>query len=50
LAECRHADTVLAIPLFVLQAQDLGLVWLGLLAVLGLVPAIDAAVAVVNAV
>ena len=39
---------LLAMPLFVLHAQGLGPVWLGLLAVLGLVPAIDAAVAVVN--
>ncbi len=39
---------LLAMPLSVLQAQDLGPVWLGLLAVLGLVPAIDVAVAVVN--
>ncbi len=35
-------------PLFVLHGQGLGPVWLGLLGVLGLVPAIDAAVAVVN--
>jgi len=42
------AGLLLAIPLFVLHAQGLGPVWLSLLGVLGLVPAIDAAVAVVN--
>src|SRR4029077_13898512 len=34
------AVVLLAMPLFVLHAQGLGPVWLGLLAVLGLVPAI----------
>jgi cyclic beta-1,2-glucan synthetase len=42
------AAVLLAIPLFVLHAQGLGLVLLSLLGALGLVPAIDAAVAVVN--
>lgn len=39
---------LLAIPLFMLHGQGLGLWWLSLLGVLGVVPAIDAAVAVVN--
>lgn len=42
------AAILLAIPLLVLHAQGVGPVWLSLLGVLGLVPAIDAAVAVVN--
>jgi cyclic beta-1,2-glucan synthetase len=42
------AGVLLAIPLFVLHARGLGPVWLSVLGVLGLVPAIDAAVAVVN--
>jgi cyclic beta-1,2-glucan synthetase len=42
------AAVLLAMPLFVLYTQGLGPVGLGLLGVLGLVPAIDAAVAVVN--
>ncbi len=42
------AALLLAIPLFVLHAQGLGPVWLSLLGVLGLVPAVDVAVAVVN--
>ena len=42
------AALLLAMPLFVLHAQGLGPVWLGVLGVSGLVPAIDAAVAVVN--
>jgi cyclic beta-1,2-glucan synthetase len=42
------AAVLLAIPVFVLHAQGLGLVLLSLLGALGLVPAIDAAVAVVN--
>jgi cyclic beta-1,2-glucan synthetase len=39
---------VLALPLFALARAGLGGEWLGVLAVLGLVPAIDAAVALVN--
>ena len=42
------AAVLLAIPLFALHAQGLAPAWLSLLGVLGLVPAIDAAVAVVN--
>ncbi len=42
------AAVLLAIPLFVLHAQGLGPAWLSLLGVLGLVPATDAAVAMVN--
>ena len=42
------AAVFLAIPLFMLHAQDLGTGWLTVLGALGLVPAIDAAVAVVN--
>ncbi len=42
------AAVLLAIPLFALHAQGFGPAWLGLLGVLGMVPAIDAAVAVVN--
>ena len=42
------AAALLAIPLFALHAQGLGPAWLSLLGVLGLVPAIDAAVALVN--
>jgi cyclic beta-1,2-glucan synthetase len=42
------AAVLLAIPLLVLGAQGLGPAWLSLLGLLGLVPAIDAAVAMVN--
>ena len=42
------AATLLAVPLIALHAQGLGAAWLSLLGVLGLVPAIDAAVALVN--
>jgi len=42
------AAVLLAIPLFTLYAQGVGPAWLGLLGVLGMVPAIDMAVAVVN--
>ena len=42
------AAVLLAIPVFALHAQGLGPAWLSLLGVLGLVPAVDAAVAVVN--
>ena len=42
------AAVLLAIPLFMLHAQGLGPAWLSLLGVLGVIPAIDAAVALVN--
>src|SRR5579872_2643 len=42
------ATAFLTIPLFMLHTQNLGPAWLSLLGALGLVPAIDAAVAVVN--
>ena len=42
------AAVLLAVPLFVLHAQGFSAAWLGLLGILGLVPASDAAVAVVN--
>ena len=42
------AAVVLALPLFVLHAQGLGPMLLALLGILGAVPAIDAAVALVN--
>jgi cyclic beta-1,2-glucan synthetase len=42
------AAALLAVLLLVLGAQGLGSVWLSLLGILGLVPAIDAAVAMVN--
>ena len=42
------AAVFLAITLFALHAQGVGPVWLSLLGLLGVVPAIDAAVAVVN--
>ena len=42
------AAVLLAIPLFILHTQGLGPVWLSLLGVLGAIPAIDAAVALVN--
>ena len=42
------AAVLLAIPLATLCAQGIGPAWLGLLGILGMVPAIDAAVAVVN--
>ena len=42
------AAVILAMPLFWLHTQGLGPMWLALLGLLGLVPAIDAAVAVVN--
>ena len=42
------AACLLAMPLFALYAQGLASAWLGLLGILGMVPAIDAAVALVN--
>ena len=42
------AATVLTLPLFVLAGAGIGGGWLGLLAVVGLIPAIDAAMALVN--
>ena len=42
------AAILLAIPLFVLHTREPDPVWLGLLALLGTIPAIDAAVALVN--
>ena len=39
---------LLAIPLFILHGQGVGAVWLSLLGVLGAIPAIDTAVALVN--
>jgi cyclic beta-1,2-glucan synthetase len=42
------AAALLTLLLFTMRAQDVGPAWLGLLGILGLVPAIDAAVAVVN--
>jgi len=42
------AAALLAIPLLLLHAQGLGPAWLSLLGLLGVVPAVDAAVAVVN--
>jgi cyclic beta-1,2-glucan synthetase len=42
------AAVLLAIPLATLCAQGIGTAWLGLLGILGMVPAIDTAVAMVN--
>jgi len=42
------ASILLAVPLLILHAHGLGLVWLSVLSVLGAIPAIDAAVALVN--
>jgi cyclic beta-1,2-glucan synthetase len=42
------AAILLAIPLVMLHGRGIGIAWLGLLAILGAVPAIDAAVALVN--
>ena len=42
------AAVLLVIPLFILHSQGLNPVWLSLLGVLGAIPAIDAAVALVN--
>ena len=42
------AAVLLAIPLLTLHAQGVGPAWRGLLGILGMVPAIDVAVAVVN--
>src|SRR5271166_2651026 len=42
------AAILLAIPLFILHTDGIGPVWLSLLGVLGAIPAIDAAVALVN--
>jgi len=42
------AAVLLEIPLLILHAQGIGPLWLSLLGVLGAIPAIDAAVAVVN--
>ncbi len=39
---------LLAVPLFVLHAQGIGPIWLSTLGLLGAIPAIDAAVALVN--
>ncbi len=39
---------LLAIPLWILHAHGLGAAWLGVLGILGMIPAIDAAVAFVN--
>ena len=42
------AAVLLAIPLFILHTQGLAPVWLSLFGVMGAIPAIDAAVALVN--
>ena len=42
------AAVLLAIPLFILHSNGIGPAWLSLLGVLGAIPAIDAAVALVN--
>ena len=42
------AAALLAIPLIILHANGLGLAWLSLLVVLGMIPALGAAVALVN--
>ena len=42
------AAVLLAIPLFILHSRGLNPIWLNLLGVLGAIPAIDAAVALVN--
>ncbi|HEX6318964.1 MAG TPA: glucoamylase family protein [Burkholderiales bacterium] len=42
------AAGVLALPVFILETQQTDVAWLAVLAVLGLIPAIDAAIALVN--
>ena len=42
------AATILCLPLFALAGEHVGSGWLGLLALLGLIPCIDAAMALVN--
>jgi cyclic beta-1,2-glucan synthetase len=42
------AAVILAIPLVVLHAQGIGLLWLSVLGALGAIPAVDAAVALLN--
>jgi cyclic beta-1,2-glucan synthetase len=47
-AGCAIGAMMLSIPLLIIHGQGLGPLWLSLLAALGAIPAIDAAVALVN--